>query len=45
MAIRLVTRKDTEINWRNVNPILSQGEFGVEYADDFSSERLKIRRW
>ena len=45
MAIRLVIRKDTETNWRNVNPILSQGELAAEYSDDYSTEKLKIRRW
>jgi hypothetical protein len=30
MAKRILIRRDTTINWESVNPILSNGEFGVE---------------
>jgi hypothetical protein len=30
MAVQIQLRNDTSINWENINPILSQGEIGIE---------------
>ena len=38
MVTRIQVRRDTAINWSNVNPILASGEFGFE-TDTYS---LKI---
>ena len=38
MSYRLAIRRDTAANWTSVNPILGQGEFGLEY----DTNRLKI---
>ena len=35
MAIKLQLRRDTTQNWYEINPILSEGEFGVEFFADF----------
>jgi len=38
MAIHIQLRRDTELNWFNVNPILAQGELGIE----LETARIKI---
>ena len=41
MLFRIQIRRDTERNWRAVNPVLMRGEFGVEWSDD-GVNRVKI---
>ena len=38
MAVKLQFRRDTAANWESTNPILSQGELGL----DLTNERFKI---
>lgn len=38
MAIQIITRNDTAANWTTANPVLAQGEFGLER----DTMRLKI---
>jgi hypothetical protein len=41
MAKRILIRRDTSANWQSVNPILSNGEFGIEIKDD-GTRSLKL---
>ena len=41
MAIKLQLRRDTTQNWYEINPILSEGEFGVEFLDN-GKAKIKI---
>jgi hypothetical protein len=41
MAKRILIRRDTTVNWQSVNPILSNGEFGIEIKTD-GSRSVKI---
>ena len=41
MLFRIQIRRDTTQNWQAVNPVLRQGEFGVEWPED-GADRLKI---
>jgi uncharacterized protein YceH (UPF0502 family) len=41
MAKRILIRRDTTANWESVNPILSNGEFGIEIKDD-GTRSLKL---
>lgn len=34
MAIRIQLRRDTALNWTTVNPILAEGEVGLELDTD-----------
>jgi hypothetical protein len=34
MAKRILIRRDTTANWQSVNPILSNGELGIEIKTD-----------
>lgn len=38
MAVKLQFRRDTAANWESTNPVLSQGELGL----DLTNERFKI---
>jgi hypothetical protein len=42
MAVRIQFRRDTPANWTALNPILAQGEIGVELNAPSSSNRFKI---
>jgi hypothetical protein len=34
MAVRIQLRRDTLANWESVNPVLSQGEIGVDLTNN-----------
>ena len=38
MAVKIQFRRDTAINWQNANPVLSQGELGL----DITNNRFKL---
>lgn len=38
MAVKIQFRRDTAVNWQNTNPILSQGELGL----DITNNRFKL---
>jgi hypothetical protein len=41
MAKRILIRRDTTINWTNVNPVLSYGELGIEFKTD-GTKAIKV---
>ena len=41
MTVRIIIRNDTTENWEKVNPILGDGEFGIERCID-NSTKIKI---
>jgi hypothetical protein len=41
MAERILIRRDTTNNWQSVNPVLSNGELGIEIKDD-NTRNIKI---
>jgi len=34
MAVKIQFRRDTQTNWENTNPVLSQGEVGLDLTND-----------
>ena len=38
MAVKIQFRRDTAVNWESTNPILSQGELGL----DLTNEKFKV---
>jgi hypothetical protein len=48
MIIQIQLRRDTTVNWNNFNPILADGEFGIENLSD-EKKKIKIgdgiKRW
>ena len=42
MANKIQIRRDSALNWTNLNPILSQGELGIELNYPTSPNKLKI---
>ena len=41
MIVKLLIRRDTTENWENINPVLDDGEFGIERCID-NSTKVKI---
>lgn len=42
MAVRIQLRRDTPANWSASNPVLAQGEIGVELNAPSSANRFKV---
>ena len=45
MAIQIQLRRDVESNWQSVNPILAEGELGLDLATNAFKIGDGIRRW
>lgn len=42
MAIQIQQRRDTAANWTSVNPVLADGEVGIEQDTDGVTRSMKI---